>query len=99
VTALLILGAMVVPIALGWLGLIGWPVILIAEVAIILVAGWRFDRGRPLGAVDPVADANRADMSMDFGNPVVSPLPKEALQTRADRLGPSHDPTGRGASR
>ncbi len=93
-TALLILGAMVVPLALGWLGLIGWPVILIAEVAIILVAGWRFDRGRPLGAVGPVADVNRADMSMDFGNPVVSPIPKEVAETPADRLGPSHDPTG-----
>jgi hypothetical protein len=94
VTALVILGAFLVPPALGWLGLIGWQVMFIAEAVILAAAAWAFDRGRRLGAPDPFPDANRADVAgqNSGGAPVVA-QPKEVVETPADRPGPAHDPT------
>ena len=45
---LLILAALSVPLALGYLGVLPGMVVLIAEVAILLIVAWWFDRGRDL---------------------------------------------------
>ena len=47
---LLILAALCVPLALGYLGVLPGVVVLIAEVAILLIVAWWFDRGRGPGA-------------------------------------------------
>jgi hypothetical protein len=82
--SLLILAALAFPLALGYLGIIGWQLILAAEIGILLVVGWRFDRGRTLGARDPFVDANRADTVAPF-TAIVPPLPKEAFEDPRDR--------------
>ena len=81
---LLILGALLVPLVLGYLGVIGWPLIIGAEIGILLFVGWRFDRGRALGARDPYSDANRADFASPMGAEI-PPLPKEAIELPKDR--------------
>ena len=83
---LLILIALLIPPALAYLGVIGLGVMFLADIAIVLVAAWRFDRGRVVGARDPFLDANRADFSSSFTNPV-PPLPTEAIETPKDRPG------------
>ena len=99
-TAPLILGAMIVPVVLAWLAVIGWQLLVVAEVVIILAAAWNFDHGRRPGAANPFPDANRADFASPIGgNQLYSPIPKEAVESPSDQLGPSHDPRGRGASR
>jgi len=84
--AFVILAALLVPPALAYIGFISLTVMFIADVGILLVAAWRFDRGRALGARDPFLDANRADYSTSFTNPV-PPLPAEAIEPPKDRPG------------
>lgn len=82
-TTILILAALATPLALGYLGIIGWQLIVVAEIGVLLFAGWRFDRGRSLGARDPFADPNRADFSAPF-TASIPPLPKEAIEDPKD---------------
>ncbi len=84
--ALLILVALLVPPLLAYLGIIGLGVMFIADVVILLVFAWRFDRGRAVGARDPFLDANRPDFSSSFTNEV-PPLPTEAIEPPEDRPG------------
>jgi len=84
--ALVILVALLVPPALAYLGVIGLGVMFVADVAILLAVAWRFDRGRAVGARDPILDPNRADFSSSFTNPV-PPLPTEAFEPPKDRPG------------
>lgn len=85
-TASRILGAMLIPPALNYFGVLSWTVVLIAEVVIILVAAWNFDRGRRLGATEPFADSRHPDfpvpLSGDFRQ-----VPMEAIESPADRTG------------
>ena len=83
---ILILAALAVPLVLGYLGIIGWQLIVIAEIGILLFVGWRFDRGRAVGARDPFIDQNRADFAAPF-TASIPPLPKEAFEDPEDRLG------------
>ena len=83
----LILVALAIPLALGFLGVIGWQLILAAEIGILLFVGWRFDRGRKVGARDPFVDGNRADFSAPF-TATIPPLPKEAIEDPKDQPGP-----------
>jgi hypothetical protein len=83
---LLILVALAIPLVLGYLGIIGWQLIVAAEIGILLVVGWRFDRGRKVGARDPFADRNRADFAAPFAA-TIPPLPKEAIEDPAGRPG------------
>ena len=83
-----ILAALAAPLVLGYLGIIGWQLILVAEIGILLFVGWRFDRGRTVGARDPFTDQNRADFAAPF-TASIPPLPKEAFE------GPEERPTAR----
>ena len=84
--ALLIIGALLIPPLLAYAGVISLFVMFVADMAILLLAAWRFDRGRALGARDPFLDANRPDHSTSFTNPV-PPLPTEAIEQPKDRPG------------
>jgi hypothetical protein len=83
---LLILVALAVPLALGYVGIIGWQLILAAEIGILLFVGWRFDRGRKVGARDPFVDENRPDFAAPF-TATVPPLPTEAIEDPHGRPG------------
>ena len=63
----------------------------VADVAILLIAAWRFDRGRKVGARTPYLDENRPDFSSSFTNEF-PPLPTEAIETAQ---GPSRRPLNR----
>lgn len=84
--ALGILLALLVPPVLAYAGFIGGFVVVIAEIGILLVVAWLFDRGRRVGARDPFLDANRPDYSTSFTN-MVPPLPTEAIEQPKDRPG------------
>jgi hypothetical protein len=83
---LLILVALAVPLALGYVGIIGWQLILAAEIGILLFVGWRFDRGRTVGARDPFVDENRPDFAAPF-TATIPPLPTEAIEDPHGRPG------------
>ena len=82
---LVILGALAIPLVLGYLGILGWQLIVGAEIGILLFVAWRFDRGRALGARDPFVDQNRADFPTPF-TAMIPPLPKEAFEDPEDPL-------------
>lgn len=84
--ALLIVAALLVAPALSYLGLVGWPVVIAAEIGILLVAGWWFDRGRALGARDPVGDANHSDFPIPMTAEVWQ-VPTEGIEPPKDRPG------------
>ena len=84
--SLVILVALAIPLALGYVGMLGWPLIVGAEIGILLFAGWRFDRARGVGARDPFIDQNRADFSAPF-TATIPPLPKEAIEDPEDKPG------------
>jgi hypothetical protein len=86
--ALLILGALLVPPALAYLGVIGGFVALAAEFVIVFVAAWGIDRGRRLGARDPFLDAAHPDLPVPMGAPI-RPNPTEAFESPSDRRSPS----------
>lgn len=87
VMALLILDALVVPLWLGYSGILPWGIVVIAEFAILFAAAMGIDRNRRLGARDPLLDANRAEfpVAMMDADPQV---PVEAVQSPADRRSP-----------
>jgi hypothetical protein len=90
VTASRILGAMLIPPALSWFGVLGWTAVLVAEVVIILVAAWNFDRGRRPGAPDPFGDPHHPDFPVPMFEDI-RPWPMEDIESPADRterLGP-----------
>ena len=84
--ALLIIGALLIPPALAYLGVISLVVMFLAEIGILLVAAWGIDRNRAVGARDPFLDANRPDFPTSFTNEV-PPLPTEAIERPEDRPG------------
>ena len=85
-TALLLLVALLVPPLLAYLGVIGLIAMFAADVAILLVAAWAFDRLRGVGSRDPFLDVNRPDFSTSFTN-MIPPLPTEAFEDPEDRPG------------
>ena len=60
--AIVIVLALTVPLALVLVGVLGILPAIAAEIAILFVAAWAFDRRRRLGARDPYLDANRPDI-------------------------------------
>ena len=84
--AIRILVALLIPPALGYLGIIGWQLTLIAELSIILLAAWNFDRSRRPGAPGPVWDAARPDFPVQMGGN--DPIPTEAVESPANRSNP-----------
>lgn len=58
---LLILAAVLALIILGVAKVISLPIALVGILLVLLIAGWRFDRGRRAGAPPPYKDANRPD--------------------------------------
>ena len=84
---LLILAALSVPPALGYLGVLPGMVVLIAEVAILLIVAWRFDRGRGPGARAPFLDQNRPDLTSPMADHTMY-APKEAIERPSDRPAP-----------
>jgi hypothetical protein len=84
---LLILAAPFVPLALGYLGVLPGMVVLIAEVAILLIVAWRFDRGRGPGARAPFLDQNRSDLASPMADHTMY-APKEAIERPSDRPAP-----------
>jgi hypothetical protein len=77
---------MLIPPALNWFGVLGWTAVLVAEVIIILVAAWNFDRGRRLGAPDPFGDPRHPDLPGPMSEGV-RPWPTEAIETPEERTG------------
>jgi hypothetical protein len=86
--ALLILGALLVPPALAYFGVIGGLVALVAEFVIVFVAAWGIDRGRRLGARDPFLDAAHPDFPVPTAAPI-RPNPTEAFESPSDRRTPT----------
>jgi hypothetical protein len=84
--ALLILAALLVPPVIAYFGLLPLPVVVLAEIGVLLAAGWWFDRGRAIGARDPFLDGNRPDFPVQSGAEV-RPLPTEAIEHPKDRPG------------
>jgi hypothetical protein len=84
--ALLILAALFVPPALAFLGLVPLPVLVLAEIGVLLAAGWWFDHGRSIGARDPFLDGNRPEFPIQFGAEV-RPQPTEVIEKPKDRPG------------
>ena len=84
--ALLIIGALLIPPALAYLGVISLFVMFLAEIGILFVAAWGIDRNRAVGARDPFLDANRPDFSTSFTDSVPPP-PTEAIEQPKDRPG------------
>jgi hypothetical protein len=84
----LILAALLVAPVLAYLGILtSGPVFVIIELGVLLTAGWWFDRGRALGARDPIPDPNRSDYSVPAGSYYFHPIPPEAVQSPEDRPG------------
>lgn len=84
--ALLIVAALSVVPALAYFGQVGWPVVAAAEIGILLVAGWWFDRERALGARNAVGDPNHSD----FPSPTAAEvwqIPTEGIEPPIDRPG------------
>ena len=84
--ALLIVGALLIPPALAYVGAISLFVMFLADIGILLVAAWGIDRHRAVGARDPFLDANRPDQATSFANEV-PPIPAEAFERPEDRPG------------
>ena len=61
--ALLILGALLVPPPLAYLGVLGWQLAVIAEFVTLCAAAWNFDRSRRPGAPGPVWDTAHPDFA------------------------------------
>jgi hypothetical protein len=84
--ALVIIGALLIPPALAYVGAISLFVMFLAEIGVLVVAAWGIDHNRAVGARDPFLDANRPDQATSFTNPV-PPIPKEAFERPEDRPG------------
>jgi hypothetical protein len=84
--ALLIIGALLLPPALAYVGAINLFVMFLAEIGVLFVAAWGIDRNRAIGARDPFLDANRPDISMSLTN-MDPPRPAEAIDRPEDRPG------------
>ena len=84
--ALAIIGALLIPPVLAYVGVINLFVMFLAEIGVLFVAAWGIDRNRAVGARDPFLDANRPDQATSFTNPV-PPLPTGAFERPEDRPG------------
>jgi hypothetical protein len=84
--ALVIIGALLIPPVLAYVGIISLFVMFVAEIGIMLAAAWGIDRHRAVGARDPYLDANRPDISMSLAN-MNPPRPAEAIERPEDRPG------------
>jgi hypothetical protein len=84
--ALVIIGALLIPPVLAYVGVISLFVMFLAEIGILFVAAWGIDRNRAVGARDPFLDANRPDISMSLTNQD-PPRPAEAIERPEDRPG------------
>ncbi|MEO8437283.1 MAG: hypothetical protein ABI562_02415 [Chloroflexota bacterium] len=84
--ALLILAALLVTPVVAYFVQVGWPLFLAAEIGILLVAGWWFDRGRALGARGPVTDPNHSDFPIPSTTEVWQ-IPTEGIERPRDRPG------------
>jgi hypothetical protein len=84
---LLILGGLLIPPILVYIGLIGWLPAVIAEFVILLAAAWNFDRGRRPGAPGPVWDA----AAPDFAAPMDGhrEIPTQAVEDPEHRSRPA----------
>ena len=88
--ALAIIGALLIPPVLAYVGVISLFVMFVAEIGVLLVAAWGIDRNRAVGARDPFLDANRPDISMSSTN-MDPPRPAEAIERPEDRPGRVED--------
>jgi len=84
---LLIIGALLIPPVLWYLGVVSFPIAVIGAVGVLLAAGWGIDRNRRPGARDPFLDANRADLAAPFSDPPTF-IPTEAVESPRDRRVP-----------
>ena len=84
--ALVIIGALLIPPLLAYVGIISLFVMFVAEMGVLLVAAWGIDRHRAVGARDPFLDANRPDIPMSVTN-INPPRPAEAIERPEDRPG------------
>ncbi len=84
--ALLIIGALLIPPALAYLGVISLFVMFLDQIGILFVAGWGIDRGRAVGARDPFLDADPTRNLDVLHRPGPSP-PDEAIERPEDRPG------------
>jgi len=88
--ALVIIGALLIPPALAYVGAISLFVMFLAELGVLFVAAWGIDRHRAVGARDPFLDANRPDTSSSFTNEV-PPITTLAVERPEDRPGRLED--------
>jgi len=89
--ALLILIGLLIPPILGYVGVIGWQIALLAELVILFAAAWNFDRKRRPGAAGPKWDAAAPDfaaplMGDQYG---VHEIPTQAVEDPEDRTRPA----------
>ena len=88
---LLILVALLIPPFLGYIGVIGWQIALVAELVILFAAAWRFDRARRPGAPGPNWDAS----APDFAAPIlgdqmgIHEIPTQAVEDPENRTRPA----------
>ncbi len=73
--ALLILAAMVIPIALVYIGVISWLPAMVAVFVILFAAAWDFDRRRRPGAPGPTWDAAHPDFAAPMDGHQADPDP------------------------
>jgi hypothetical protein len=84
---LLILVALLIPPILGYIGVIGWQLALVAEFVILFAAAWNFDRHRRPGAPGPKWDA----AAPDFAAPMDGhrEIPTQAVEDPENRSRPA----------
>ena len=84
--AQLILIGLLIPPVLGYVGLIGWQLALLAEFVILFAAAWNFDRKRRPGAPGPNWDAAAPDISSSVDG---HQIPSQAVEDPANRTRPA----------
>jgi hypothetical protein len=88
--ALLILVGLLIPPILGYIGVIGWQLALVAELVILFAAAWSFDRGRRPGAPGPKWDAAAPDFPAPmFPTEGVHEIPTQAVEDPENRTRPA----------
>lgn len=87
---LLILVSLLIPPVLGYIGLIGWQLALLAEFVILFAAAWNFDRKRRPGAPGPKWDAAAPDFAAPmFGEQGEHVIPTQAVEDPENRTRPA----------
>ena len=87
--ALLILIGLLIPPILGYVGVIGWQIALLAELAILFAAAWNFDRRRRPGAPGPRWDAAAPDFASPIGDDGIHEIPTQAVEDPENRTRPA----------